>query len=315
MDKKILITGANGFVGRHMLHALANIPGNRIYAVDIHESLMPYSAADRDLVDYFSGDLSDRTFINRLQNEQQFDCIIHLAAIISQSSDANTYFSIMNSNIQATFLLLEMAKRYKSRIIFPSTALVYGNPKGPFREDMLPDPGDFYALSKQMCEQLIRFYKNRYDVPYVIFRIGILYGPSQANNMFIPSLVRSLLSQTDFPMTKGEQKRDFVFIEDLVFAVKIVLSRPDLAGTYNIGTGDAPMLKDVALKAEELTGVRGKLKLGAVPYREKESWEYCLDSSHAKRDMHWRPATNIAEGLARTIAFEKSANTVNKGAQ
>jgi nucleoside-diphosphate-sugar epimerase len=125
--------------------------------------------------------------------------------------------------------------------------------------------------------------------------------------MFIPSLVRSLLSGADFPMTKGEQKRDFVYIDDLVNAVKIVLANNEITGIYNIGTGQAPMLKDVALSAEEITGVRNKLKIGAVPYREKESWEYCLDSSSALRDLHWKASIPVAEGLARTIAFEKNA--------
>jgi nucleoside-diphosphate-sugar epimerase len=311
MDTMILITGANGFVGRHMIYHLSQNEHNKIIAADIHGSLIPFKNSNPAIVEYISGDLSDSGIVNRLQNERHFDCIIHLAAIISQSADANTYLAIMNSNIQATFLLLEMAKEHKARLIFPSTALVYGNQKGPFREDMLPDPGDFYSLSKQMCEQIIRFYGNRYDVPSVIFRIGILYGPSQANKMFIPSLVGSLLSEADFPMTKGEQMRDFVYIDDLVDAVKIVLPRTDIAGTYNIGTGVAPMLKDVALKAEEITGVRNKLKLGALPYREKESWEYCLDSSKAHKDLHWQASTPITAGLARTIEYERSARAVH----
>jgi nucleoside-diphosphate-sugar epimerase len=312
MDMMILITGANGFVGRHMIYHLSQIKHLKITAIDVHDSLIPVKNSNPAIVEYMTGDLSEKEIVNRLQNERHFDCIIHLAAIISQSADANTYLAIMNSNIQATFLLLEMAKEHKARFIFPSTALVYGNQKGPFREDMLPDPGDFYSLSKQMSEQLIRFYGNRYDVPSVIFRIGILYGPSQANKMFIPSLVGSLLSKEDFPMTKGEQMRDFVYIDDLVDAVKIVLSRPEIAGIYNIGTGDAPMLKEVALKAEELTGVRNKLKLGAIPYREKESWEYCLDSSKALRDLQWRASTAIADGLAKTIEYERSARAVHR---
>ena len=307
MDTMILITGANGFVGRHMIYHLSQHAQNKIIAVDVHDSLIPFKNSNPAIAEYVSGDLSDGEFVSQLQNKRHFDCIIHLAAIISQSADANTYFAIMNSNIKATFLLLEIARAHKSRFIFPSTALVYGNQKGPFREDMLPDPGDFYSLSKQICEQLIRFYGNRYDVPSVIFRIGILYGPSQANKMFIPSLVGALLAQEDFPMTKGEQVRDFVYIDDLIDAVKIVLLRTDIAGTYNIGTGEAPMLKDVALRAEEITGVRNKLKLGAIPYREKESWEYCLDSSKALRDLRWRASTSIAAGLATTIEHERSA--------
>jgi nucleoside-diphosphate-sugar epimerase len=143
----------------------------------------------------------------------------------------------------------------------------------------------------------------------VIFRIGILYGPSQANAMFIPSLVRSLIAKKEFPMTKGEQKRDFVYIDDLVNALERAIDRPEISGMFNIGTGKAPMLKEVALRAEELAGVHGKLKLGAIPYREKESWEYCLDSRKAERELDWHASTTINEGLARTIAWETSTRS------
>ncbi|OGJ90219.1 MAG: hypothetical protein A2487_07385 [Candidatus Raymondbacteria bacterium RifOxyC12_full_50_8] len=310
MGTVVLVTGANGFVGRHLIPALLQESNLEVFATDIHDSLIAETDTMSSVM-YLKGDLSDRVFVNRLHQDRPFDCVIHLAAVLSQATDMNTYFAIMNSNIQATFLLLEAAKNNKARFIFPSTALVYGNQKGPFREDMLTNPGDFYALSKLMCEQLIRFYGNKYNVPSVIFRIGILYGLSQTGQMFIPSLISALLAGRDFPMTKGEQTRDFVFIEDFILAVKTVLGHNELSGIFNIGTGNAPTLKEAAQIAERVANAYGVIKLGAVPYREKESWEYCLNSTKALRELKWQASTSLEQGLAKTIAFRQKGQSAH----
>lgn len=305
MDNVILVTGANGFVGRNLINFLVNRPKTNIVAVDVHENFIPLNENLHAGIEYHKGDLSSRPCIEKLSLMYRFDTIIHLAAIISQASDTNTYFAIMNSNIQATFLLLEMAQEHKARIVFPSTALVYGSQKGPFTEAMQTDPGDFYALSKLMSEQLIRFYGNRYALSWVIFRIGILYGAGQTNAMFIPTLVSSLLDGKEFPMTKGEQTRDFIYIDDLVNAIEIVLDQPEISGLFNLGTGHAPMLRDVAVMVEKLVGEENKVRPGAIPYRDKESWEYCVDGTKAKKILNWQPSTSLDAGINKTIDFER----------
>ena len=304
MGKVILVTGTNGFVGRNLIRRLSQDKERTIVATDVQDSLIPLSD-ERQFIVYRKGDLSERDVVDKLKQEFRFDCIINLAAVLSQAADMETYFSIMNSNIRATFLLLEMAKSHKARFIFPSTALVYGSQKGPFREEMLTDPGDFYSLSKLMCEQLIRFYGHKYDVPSVIFRIGILYGPSQTGGMFIPSMINALLSGKEFPMTPGEQTRDFVYIEDFVEAVNRVLADDTITGTFNIGSGKAPTLKETAQMAEKITGAGNLIRIGAVPYREKESGEYCLDADKAREAFGWSAATDIEHGLANTIDYLK----------
>jgi nucleoside-diphosphate-sugar epimerase len=293
-------------VGRNLLHRLCANPSFEIIATDIQEEWTPFSGTTKQPEVYVSGDVSNRGFVTSLMDRFRFDTIVHLAAIISQTPTMDTYFSIINSNVRATFLLCEAAHAQKARLIFPSTGLIYGNQQGPFKEDMLPDPRDFYSLSKLMCEQLIRFFAASYQVRAVIFRIGILYGPSQANAMFIPSMVRSLLANKEFPMTKGEQKRDFVYVKDFVATIEALLHTTDISGLFNIGSGSAERLIDVALKAESLTGRSGLVKPGAMPYRPNESWEYCLDAQKAENVLEWRAATAVTEGLQKTIDYEKA---------
>jgi|WetSurMetagenome_2_1015567.scaffolds.fasta_scaffold00317_9 nucleoside-diphosphate-sugar epimerase len=299
----VLVTGANGFVGRNLLHRLCANPAFDVVATDIHEDWAPFSDSSAPPIAYVSGDVSNRGFVSAIMEKFRFQNFVHLAAVISQAPDMDTYFSIINSNVRATFLLCEAAHAQQARLLFPSTGLIYGNQAGPFKEEMFPDPRDFYSLSKLMSEQIIRFFTTSYHVQTVIFRIGILYGPSQANAMFIPSMVRSLLAGREFPMTEGEQKRDFVFVDDFVNAVEAVLLKKDVSGVFNMGSGAARRLIDVARLAESLVGHAGLVRPGAVPYRPNESMEYCLNAKKAENVLGWRAATGLAEGLKKTIAY------------
>ncbi|MBD3322820.1 MAG: NAD-dependent epimerase/dehydratase family protein [Chitinivibrionales bacterium] len=303
MGTTILITGANGFVGRNLVNTFSRNSENTIIATDVQDSRIPLYSSDQRDITYLSGDLSDKEINANLRENYRFDVIIHLAAILSQADDMKTYFSVMDSNIYTTFLLLETARAHSAKVLFPSTALVYGDKKAPFTEDMSSDPGVFYALSKHMSEELIRFYHKKYKIPYNIFRIGILYGPGQHNAMFIPSLITKLLDGEQFDMTKGEQVRDFVYIDDFMRLLQRAMTKKDISGMFNVGTGNAPLMKDVALIAEELTGIKGKINLGGLSYREHEVWEYCLDITKTKNTFGWSPEINLRQGLQNAISY------------
>lgn len=305
MDPVVLVTGANGFVGRHIVDRLARSGAWRIVATDMHDHLIALHGDPFDSITYVSGDLADTPFVESLRHLERIDAVIHLAANISKSTDITTYFSIMNSNINATFLLLEAAKEHGARFLFPSTALVYGNQPTPFAESMPPQPQDFYAMSKHMSEQLITFYHTKYRLRALIFRIGILYGPGQGASMFIPSLVECLLHNRPFNMTKGEQTRDFVYIDDFVDAVEAALARPQTTGTVNIGSGSAPSMREVALTAQELCEKTDLVAIGVLPYRDNEVLDYRLDSTLARSILGWKPHTDLRTGLARIIEYEQ----------
>jgi UDP-glucose 4-epimerase len=310
MGKTVLITGANGFVGKNLVHVLAQDKDLTIIATDIHSSLLRLDENICPDVTYVSGDLASKELAELLRNKYKFDYIIHLAAILSQAEDMSTYFSVMDSNIYTTFLLLETARAHNTHIILPSTALVYGNKDAPFTEELSADPEVFYAMSKYMSEELIRFYHRKYSLNYLIFRIGIFYGPGQlpSSNMFIPSLIAHLLEGKEFAMTAGEQVRDFVYISDFVELIRNALQKPDLNGLYNVGTGHAPTLKETALLVEKLTNTSGLLRLGAMPYRKEEVWNYCLDNSKTRSAFDWEPLVGLEQGLQQTIDYQKKSH-------
>ncbi|MBD3393327.1 MAG: NAD-dependent epimerase/dehydratase family protein [Chitinivibrionales bacterium] len=307
MGMTVLITGANGFVGTNIVHALAADPAFSIVATDMQDMLVRPVDFDAGSLTYLEGDVSSKEFNDNLRRDFSFDGIIHLAAVLSQAEDMKTYFSVMQSNIYTTFLLLETAREHKARFFFPSTAMVYGSNKAPYSEDMQTDPQNFYALSKRISEELILFYARKYGIGYVIFRLGVLYGTWQNEGMFIPSCVSSLVKGKEFPMTGGDQARDIVFIDDFVDLLRIALGKRDISGTYNVGSGAAPTMKEVALEIEKLTGAHNKIKPGALPYRDNELWNYRLDNKKACRTFNWQPRTNLTEGLKKTITHYRQA--------
>jgi nucleoside-diphosphate-sugar epimerase len=304
MDKVTLVTGANGFVGRALLKVLLKDRTRYVVAVDVQDSFAGDPLHPGMNGTYIKGDLSNPGFIAELNERWNFSELVHLAAITSQSTDSKTILQIIELNIKATVFLLEAAKKNRCTFLFPSSGLLYGNQKPPFSVDMPAMPSDFYSMSKMMCEKLIAEFSLKNDIRSVVFRIGVLYGPGQTGGMFIPSIIRTVLDDQPFPMTGGEQYRDFVFIDDCITALDMALSDSKIRGVFNLGYGKSHSMKEVAENVEKLTGKIGLVKLGAIPYRPQESWEYCLDISQTEKVLGWKPLVDIRDGLKATIAYE-----------
>ena len=310
MGKVVLVTGANGFVGRHLVSRLCGDSSYEVIATDTHENLVAFGNVDRERITYVNGKLDDDVFMESLRATYRFDTIVHLAGLLSKSSDPAGRGLLFDVNVRGTQRILECAAGGGARFIFPSTGLVYGNRAGPFTEDMDRCPRDFYALSKLLGEELIRCSSNMLGFEHVIFRPGILYGPGQRGVMFIPSLVHALVTGSELEMTGGAQTRDLVYVEDFVDALHAAIVAERLQGVFNIGTGAPVALRDIARLGEELAGVEGIVKLGRVPYREHEIWEYCLDSRRAREALGWEPKTALREGLRRAIEYETTSRQV-----
>jgi len=303
MGMKILVTGVNGFVGSAVLRSLIENPDNVIVGVDIADYCSVNLSREKAGFLYVEGNCTDERLMASLQEHHHFDVIIHLAALLNKGTELSEYYAVMNANVHSTELLLRLAKHTSARFIFPSTAMVYGNSEGPFTEAMPLVPGNYYAFSKASAEQLIRMHHQNHSIPHVIFRIGILYGPGQRGNMFIPSLVNALVSNAPFPMTAGEQKRDFIHINDFVAALNSVLAQPELSGTFNLSSGTPLTMKEVALHAERIANKENIIRLGAIPYREHEIWNYHLSIDKFCKATGWTPNVTIDTGLEETITF------------
>lgn len=293
--KNILITGVNGFVGRNLVRFLSNNRYFQVTGVDVAERKSPEFETIQGF-GYAQLDITDALSVECFFKGQQFDAIVHLAGILSKEENATLHTKAREVNFNSTCILLEMARSQSAHFVFTSTAMVYGDQDGPFVESMPKNPENYYALTKSLSEDMILYFHKKFGLNYTIFRPAILYGAGQTGDSFIPSLIRTLHNNENFNMTRGEQKRDFVYVDDFSMAIKLALET-STSGIFNIGTGTGVTIKQVAEMIAQKMQVANKLNLGALPYRENELWNYALSYDRLHKAIGWSPLIGIEMGV------------------
>ncbi len=302
--KKVLITGVNGFVGQHIVRKLSEYPQDfLLFGLDIKPAFEPYDFNTGGKVEYHSINLSDSSNVELLIRAIQPEIVIHLAAMLGSRGPCDWQKKMLDINLGATLTILNAISEYDSHILFPSTGLIYGDQQAPFSEDMSLYPADFYALTKKMCEDAVRFYEHRHPVKATIFRPSVIYGPGQNNGMFIPSIIRNMLRKEIFPMTPGEQKRDFVYVEDVAEAFFAAI-KTGQTGIFNIASGKSLRMIDAAKLIQDFCGHAGLIKDGALQYRKNECWNYSLSIEKAKKYLNWSPEYSFEKGIEKVVAYE-----------
>jgi nucleoside-diphosphate-sugar epimerase len=309
MPKTILLTGAAGFVGRHLLEAARTRESEDLWlAVDHAEPPQGWGRPRR--VVFKSVDLGNLSQTQQLVAGANPHVIVHLAGSTAKSNSQETRDIQFRSNLHSTCNMLHALRTVADPVarpphfIIPSTGLVYGNQQVPFTEDLplLPTDGG-YGLFKFLAEEALHTYARSGIVGECVLRPAIIYGPGQGGDMFIPSLISTLRQGRRFSMTAGAQTRDFVFVADMVQALLLAIDS-ELTGTFNIGTGAPVALREVGELVAKLMGCPDLLGLGEFPYREQEVWSYALDASRL-RAAGWTANTALDEGIRRTIEWER----------
>ena len=301
-NKTILITGGTGFVGSHLCKALVS-KGANVHIIS-KSGTRPISVKD-DGVYVHKIDIVYKTEVFNLIKSIKPDFVFHLAADINRGREVQIFYTSINTNVIGLLNVLGslVDLRHNVPVIVAGTAEEYGNNKQPFKEEMREDPVSPYSFSKIASTYLSRAFYKLYSLPIIIIRPTIAYGPGQKSDMFIPSIIHSLSSNERFKMTKGEQTRDFIFIDDLIDAyLKAAFLSDKIAGeTINIGYGKPYKIRDVARTISKFMGKQKLVEYGATPYRVGESMNYCVDITKAKRLLGWKPQTDLEEGLKKTI--------------
>jgi len=297
LNKKVLVTGAAGFIGRHLLDALDRNCAE--YAVVSRcQFACPQAKAS------YVGDIRDQNFLSSVMSIWRPEIIFHLAATKERTLTLEAFERSIDTNLIGTLRLLFQAANIGTvhKIVMLGTGEEYGGNLSPFREDMREQPVSAYSQSKQSATQLAQLMARNMGLPVCILRPSVAYGPGQQDDMFLPALIRALLQGKSFPMTGGEQTRDYIYVEDLVEAIVAAGVCSDSSGEIvNIGSGRGERISDVVDLVEQMMGVNGLVKRGALAYRIGEPMDYCLDISKAARLLNWRPKISLVEGLRRTI--------------
>ena len=300
-DTQILITGANGFVGRHLCAVLLQKGAKVTEIVRLAEQSLNRRNTKIEL------DLADRNMVSETFSALQPDYVIHLAAEKNRVHTSAEFRDSYDRNVLISLNVIEgclLLPKFR-RLIFLGSCDEYGQVAGPFDEMQREMPVNAYGLSKLAVTRILSSLYESRRFASVVLRPTVIYGPDQGDEMFLSALIQSLVAQRDFAMTYGEQCRDFIYIDDVVDAIaKTILVGEHLNGSViNIGAGISCQIKAIATLVADLIhpNAYSHLKFGSISYRPNEAMNYAVNIMRANSLLGWQPATKLAWGLRQTI--------------
>lgn len=302
--EKILVTGANGFIGSHITHKLLK-EGYKVGIIKRDKSNLWRIKSILDKLTVYDADLANTKTIMKVVSDFKPDIIIHLATYYTVEHQPNEIQLITNSNITGTINLLESSKENSVNLfVNTSSCFVYSESHDKISEDDALCPLNLYALSKINSEQACEFYSDSYGLKTVTFRIFPPYGPADHQRRLIPFVINNLLNDGKLEMTSGKQRWDFIYVEDIADAyIKLIKNSAQIQNydIFNLGTGKASSVREVVTILNNLAGGNAEPVWGAIPHRENEVWSIYADISKATHILNWQPKINLKEGLKLTL--------------
>ena len=284
MKSKILVTGATGFLGRHLVAALES----RGLAVRQH------SSPDGDIA-------------NCSLPMEDVGQVFHLAARSYVPESWQDPRSFYQTNLMGTVNVLEHCRRSQASLTLLSS-YVYGQPRRlPIAEDHPLSAANPYSHSKILAEEAARFYEQSFGLTLVIVRPFNIYGPGQRGSFLIPKIVRQVLDASVEVVRVQDlrPRRDYLYVEDAV-AFLVALLGSNIRGVFNIGSGRSASVEEVIQLVNLAAGV-SKPVASAGEERPGEIMDVVADTARAAAELNWRPSTSLADGIAALVAAERTA--------
>jgi UDP-glucuronate 4-epimerase len=319
-----LVTGAAGFIGYHVSHALLK-KGEKVIGVD---NMNPYydvrlkEARLEQLKQYpnftfHQLNIADRNSLSILTKNDSIQHIVHLAAQAGVRYSLENPYAYADSNLVGHLNILEVARHIPSlqHMVYASSSSVYGaNQKLPFSvHDPVEQPLSLYAASKRACELMSYTYSHLYNIPATGLRFFTVYGPWGRPDMAAYIFTKALFDEKEIPVfNNGDMRRNFTYINDIVNGILGCLKNPPSNlpphKVYNIGNSQSESLMNYIQVLERLTGKKANLRFEALqPGDVKET---IADITDTTRDFGFIPTTNIEEGLGHFVEWYKTYHKI-----
>jgi nucleoside-diphosphate-sugar epimerase len=304
--KKVFVTGATGFIGRHLIQLLAD---EGYYVGILVRSPASFSnGGGMKNVTSFIGDVRHYDDLKTAFSAFKPDAVIHLVTYYAVMHRADEIGVMLDTNVKGTINLLEAAKESGTVRLFvnTSTCAVYKQKKQHLTEDDAIKPQNLYAVTKLQAEAACSFYAEMFNLPCVTLRLFPPYGPGDKDRRLLPYVIGCLQKKIPPNLTTGKQEWDFVYISDIVSAfLKALRASPfmEMHEIINIGTGEPLSVRFVVEKIKKDMGSDTDLLWGSVEHRVNEVWNNSADISKAQKILDWSPQIGIGDGLKKTVEW------------
>lgn len=326
--RKILITGGAGFIASNFIpYFLKVYPDYELYNVDLLTYAGNLSNLDEvksnPRYQFLHGDISDRGFVMEIFEKYRFDAVIHFAAESHVDNSISDPTSFATTNVIGTLNLLEAARKLwflgnhkpkpefiQSRFHHISTDEVFGSlgQEGFFNEDSKYAPNNPYSASKASADMFVRAYQQTYGLNTVITNCSNNYGPKQHDEKLIPTIIRKALAGEKIPIYgRGENIRDWLYVEDHCRGVDCVFHHGVVGETYNIGGHNELSNYDIATKICDLLNEMYPSTcdynqfITFVEDRPGHDYRYAVDTTKIETELAWKSKEDFTQGLRKTI--------------
>ena len=326
--RNIIITGGAGFIGSHVVRLFVNkYPDYHIINIDKLtyagnlENLKDIEA--RENYTFVRADICDFEKMLKIIKDFKVDGIIHLAAESHVDRSIKDPFTFAQTNVMGTLSLLQAAKtiwetlpeKYEGKRFYHiSTDEVYGALNFDdtlFTEETKYDPHSPYSASKASSDHFVRAYHDTYGMPTIVTNCSNNYGPYQFPEKLIPLFINNIRNRRPLPVYgKGENVRDWLYVEDHARAIDIIFHEGKIADTYNIGGfnewKNIDLIKVIIKTVDRLLGNPEGHSLDLITYvtdRQGHDLRYAIDSRKLKNELGWEPSLQFEEGIEKTVRW------------
>lgn len=314
-NSRVLVVGGLGFIGVNLTARLIDAGAQTtILTRDRARHLEQVRRFERDGVTIVEGDLRDREVVSQIVCGQQV--VINLSGQSGAVRSMEDPWSDLDANCRANLVLLESLREHNrdAKVVFAGSRLQYGH------ADRLPVPEDapqealcLHAIHKQTVEKYLALYQRLFGIRYTVARITNPYGPGQPAGRTAYGVVNRLIhlaiaNDTLTIYGDGRQLRDYIHVDDTVDALLAMAASERAAGrAYNVGSGEGTRMLDLA---NTVIGIAGGGRVEHVPWpalaEQVETGDFVADVSRIERELGWRPAIGLRDGLERTVAFYRA---------
>lgn len=325
----ILVTGGAGFIGSHLTRLfVTKYPQYSIVNLD----KLTYAGNLENLKDveskpnyeFVKGDITNAVLLKQLFDKHQFTAVLHCAAESHVDRSITDPLAFVTTNVIGTATLLLAAKEfwkdnYEGKIFYHiSTDEVYGSlgAKGFFTEETAYDPRSPYSASKASSDHMVRAFYHTYHLPVKISNCSNNYGPYHFPEKLIPLCIHNILHNKPLPIYgKGENIRDWLYVEDHVRAIDVIFHKGKIGETYNIGGHNEwtniDLVKELCRQMDEKLGRQKDESEKLITYvkdRAGHDLRYAIDATKLKDELDWLPSLQFEEGISKTIDWYLNNN-------